>query len=315
MQNKLLINFSKKFWFWFWKKLMNGFAPSDAQGNYKRPKGIKVNNDYDINNQNGTIYLLVGNSCPWCQRALLVYQIRKLFKKINVIFLKADLEHGEWVFNGKFKGYQRLSEVYIKAHKQKLFRATLPLLINFENNKINILSNESSQIIRLMNSIRQKSLLQSSQIRNCDKNILDLINSDINDGVYKCGFARNQLSYDIASKNLFSALSKIEKTLYKNQGDWILGEELSYADIYLFPTLIRWELIYSKLFKCTEKEISTFERIIEWRLKFFELSNVHKTCFENEWKKDYYKALFPLNPNQIVPVLPSLKKIIKSASY
>ena len=103
MQNKLLINFSKKFWFWFWKKLMNGFAPSDAQGNYKRPKGIKVNNDYDINNQNGTIYLLVGNSCPWCQRALLVYQIRKLFKKINVIFLKADLEHGEWVFNGKFK--------------------------------------------------------------------------------------------------------------------------------------------------------------------------------------------------------------------
>ena len=315
MQNKLLINFSKKFWFWFWKKLMNGFAPSDAQGNYKRPKGIKVNNDYDINNQNGTIYLLVGNSCPWCQRALLVYQIRKLFKKINVIFLKADLEHGEWVFNGKFKGYQRLSEVYIKAHKQKLFRATLPLLINFENNKINILSNESSQIIQLMNSIRQKSLLQSSQIRNCDKNILDLINSDINDGVYKCGFARNQLSYDIASKNLFSALSKIEKTLYKNQGDWILGEELSYADIYLFPTLIRWELIYSKLFKCTEKEISTFERIIEWRLKFFELSNVHKTCFENEWKKDYYKALFPLNPNQIVPVLPSLKKIIKSASY
>jgi len=315
MQNKLLINFSKKFWFWFWKKLMNGFAPSDAQGNYKRPKGIKVNNDYDINNQNGTIYLLVGNSCPWCQRALLVYQIRKLFKKINVIFLKADLEHGEWVFNGKFKGYQRLSEVYIKAHKQKLFRATLPLLINFENNKINILSNESSQIIRLMNSIRQKSLLQSSQIRNCDKNILDLINSDINDGVYKCGFARNQLSYDIASKNLFSALSKIEKTLYKNQGDWILGEELSYADIYLFPTLIRWELIYSKLFKCTEKEISTFERIIEWRLKFFELSNVDKTCFENEWKKDYYKALFPLNPNQIVPVLPSLKKIIKSASY
>ena len=93
--------------------------------------------------------------------------------------------------------------------------------------------------------------------------------------------------------------------------DWIFGKELTYADIYLFPTLIRWELIYSKLFKCTEQELSSFEKIIEWRLKFFKLSNVNRTCFDNEWKKDYYKALFPLNPNQIIPVLPSLKEIMK----
>jgi len=57
-------------------------------------------------------------------------------------------------------------------------------------------------------------------------------------------------------------------------------------------------------------EIS-FEKIIEWRLKFFKLSNVNRTCFDNEWKKDYYKALFPLNPNQVIPVLPSLQEIMK----
>ena len=99
--------------------------------------------------------------------------------------------------------------------------------------------------------------------------------------------------------------------LQKNKGDWIFGEELTYADIYLFPTLIRWELIYSKLFKCTEQELSSFEKIIEWRLKFFNLSNVNRTCFDNEWKKDYYKALFPLNPNQLIPVLPSLEEIMR----
>jgi len=290
---------------------MNGFAPSDVHGNYKRPKGITINNEYDINNENGQIYLLVGNSCPWCQRTLLVHEIKHLSKKVKVIFLKADVEHGEWIFNKKIKGCARLSDLYKKANKKIIFRATLPLLISFVKDEINILSNESSQIIRLLNSIQSTSKDKTLKIKECDQQLLDLIHNNINNGVYRCGFARNQSSYEKASENLFAALNEIEDIMSRNKGDWIFGEELTYADIYLFPTLIRWELIYSKLFKCTEKELSSFEKIIEWRLKFFKLSNVNRTCFENEWKKDYYKALFPLNPNQLIPVLPSLKKIMK----
>jgi len=173
------------------------------------------------------------------------------------------------------------------------------------------LSNESSQIIKLLNSIKIQSKIQILTIKDCNQKFLDLINNSINDGVYKCGFARNQSAYENASRNLFAAINEVENFLQKNEGGWIFGEELSYADIYLFPTLIRWELIYSKLFKCTEQELSSFEKIIEWRLKFFKLSNVKRTCFDNEWKKDYYKALFPLNPNQIIPVLPSLSEIMK----
>ena len=310
MQNKYLINFSQKFWFWFWTKLMDGFAPSDSQGNYKRPKGITIENDYDINNYKESIYLLVGNSCPWCHRPLLVYQLKNLSKQIKLIFLKADIENGEWIFEKEFKGCIRLSKLYKKAHKKKLFRATLPLLINSSNDEVSILSNESYQIIELLNSIKRESINQSLYIKNCDQKILDLIHHNINNGVYKCGFARNQKSYEIASKNLFSALDVIETTLNQNKGIWIYGTELTYADIYLFPTLIRWELIYSRLFKCTEKNILDYKKIIEWRLMFFEFYNVHKTCFENEWKKDYYKVLFPLNPNQIIPILPSLKEIM-----
>ena len=310
MQNKLLVKTSKKFWFWFWKQLMNGFAPSDLQGNYKRPKGITINKEYDINNQNGKIYLLVGNSCPWCQRTLLIHKLKNLSKEIKVIFLKADIEHGEWKFNEAFKGFTRLSNLYKRANKKIIFRATLPILISCVKDEINILSNESSQIIRLLNLIKSNSKDSTLRINDCNQKILDLIHNNINDGVYKCGFARNQSSYEKASKNLFSALNEVENSLQKNKGDWILGEELTYADIYLFPTLIRWELIYSKLFKCTEQELSKFEKIIEWRLKFFKLSNVDKTCHDNEWKKDYYKALFPLNPNQLIPVLPSLKEIL-----
>ena len=65
---------------------MNGFAPSDLHGNYKRPKGITIDSKYDINNENGQIYLLVGHSCPWCQRTLLVKEIKDLSKKVKVIF-------------------------------------------------------------------------------------------------------------------------------------------------------------------------------------------------------------------------------------
>ena len=314
MQNKYLIKGSRKLWFWFWTKLMNGFAPSDIQGNYKRPKGIKIDNKYDINNANRQIYLLVGYSCPWCQRTLLVHKIKHLSKTVKVIFLKADFEHGEWIFNTKFKGCMRLSDLYKKANKKIIFRATLPLLINFVKDEVNILSNESSHIIRLLNSINNNSIHNTFKIKDCSQKLLDLIHNNINDGVYRCGFARNQSSYEKASKNLFAALNEIEDRMIQNKGDWVFGEELTYADIYLFPTLIRWELIYSKLFKCTEQEISDFKKIIEWRLKFFKLSNVEKTCFDNEWKKDYYKALFPLNPNQLIPVLPSLKEIMKLES-
>jgi len=293
---------------------MNGFAPSDIQGNYKRPKGITINNEYDICNEEGQIYLLVGNSCPWCQRTLIIHEIKNLSEKVEVIFLKADVEHGEWIFNENFKGCIRLSEIYKKANKKINFRATLPVLISFIKDEVNILSNESSQIIRLLNSININSKHETLVVKDCNKELLDLIHYNINDGVYRCGFSRNQSSYEKASKNLFEALSKVENLIIQNQGDWIFGENLTYADIYLFPTLIRWELIYSKLFKCTETELSNFEKIIEWRLKFFKLSNVDKTCYDNEWKKDYYKALFPLNPNQVIPVLPSLKEIMRLES-
>ena len=87
MQNKYLIKASRKFWFWYWTQLMNGFAPSDIQGNYKRPKGITIDSEYDINNESGQIYLLVGNSCPWCHRTLLIHKIKHLSKKVKVIFV------------------------------------------------------------------------------------------------------------------------------------------------------------------------------------------------------------------------------------
>ena len=128
----------------------------------------------------------------------------------------------------------------------------------------------------------------------------NLIQENVNNGVYKCGFARNQKAYEKASENLFSALNIIEENLQSN-GPWLCGKNLSIADIRLFPTLIRWEAIYCPLFKCSNKPIESFPHIIKWRKNIFNMHNIKKTCDVDTWRKDYFGALFPLNPSSIIP--------------
>ena len=137
----------------------------------------------------------------------------------------------------------------------------------------------------------------------------NLIQENINNGVYKCGFARNQIAYEKASKDLFSALNNVEQYLQSN-GPWLCGESLSIADIRLFPTLIRWESIYEPLFKCSKKPLASYPNIIKWRKTIFNLYNVKNTCDADAWRKDYFGALFPLNPSCITPKGESIVDIV-----
>ena len=308
--NKHIVSIARQLWFWLWMKLMDGFAPSDKNGNYARPKGFSYHN-LKVN-KNKNYYLLVGATCPWCHRLMITYKLLNLSNKIKINLLIPKYKTGEWIFKKKFYNCKNLNEVYIKCNQTKIFRATLPTLLNCEDGEIKFISNESRDILKFLNSMNFNSLLVSDLIKDCDKTLLDLINDDINNGVYKCGFARNQNAYIEASQKLFAALTKIENMLDKNGGPWLLGKEISFADIYLFPTIIRWELIYSKLFKCTEKDISFFKNIVMWRYNFFKLRGISETCFYKNWLQDYYQAIFPLNPNQIIPLQPSLEEIINS---
>ena len=308
--NKHIVSIARQLWFWLWMKLMDGFAPSDKNGNYARPKGFSYHN-LKVN-KNKNYYLLVGATCPWCHRLMITYKLLNLSNKIQINLLIPKYKTGEWIFKKKFYNCKNLNEVYIKCNQTKIFRATLPTLLNCEDGEIKFISNESRDILKFLNSMNFNSLLVSDLIKDCDKTLLDLINDDINNGVYKCGFARNQNAYIEASQKLFAALTKIEKILDKNGGPWLLGKEISFADIYLFPTIIRWELIYSKLFKCTEKDISFFKNIVMWRYNFFKLRGISETCFYKNWLQDYYQAIFPLNPNQIIPLQPSLEEIVNS---
>jgi len=296
-------------------KLMDGFAPSDKKGNYKRPKGLSYKNPEIFINENKNLYLLVGITCPWCHRLIITHTLLKLSNEIKIIFLKPNYKTGEWIFKKDFYNCKNLKEVYSKCDQSKIFRATVPIFINYEDREMKLISNESRDILKILNSNTFNLSSKNNLIKDCDEKLLDLINEEINNGVYKCGFARNQNAYIEASQKLFSALTTIEQMLQENGGPWLLGNEISVADIYLFPTIIRWELVYSKLFKCTEKDIYFFENIIQWRYKFFHLKDISKTCSYKNWLKDYYQAIFPLNPNQIIPLHPSLEELINSKKF
>ena len=139
-----------------------------------------------------------------------------------------------------------------------------------------------------------------------------LVQQNINDGVYRCGFARNQTAYDKAAGALFTTLEKIESSL-SAKGPWICGEQLTLADIRLFPTLIRWEVVYMPLFKCLSDPLWTFPNIWSWRQRLMQIPEVAMTCDPSAWQEDYFGALFPLNPSGIVPKGPNLNSLINSS--
>jgi len=313
--NKYIIFIARKLWLWFWMKLMDGFAPSDKNGNYKRPKGYSYDNYVTDINENKNLYLLVGSTCPWCHRLIISHKLLNLSNKIKIIFLQPNYKTGEWTLKKDFYNCKNLQEVYLKCKETNIFRATVPAFINKKNQEMKLISNESRDILKIFSSNTFNSSSGSNLLEDCDEKLLDLINEDINNGVYKCGFARNQNAYVEASHKLFSALTTIENILQENGGPWLLGNKISLADIYLFPTIVRWEMVYSKLFKCTEKDICFYKNIILWRYKFFNLKGISKTCSYKNWLQDYYLAIFPLNPNQIIPLQPSLEELINSKKF
>ena len=140
----------------------------------------------------------------------------------------------------------------------------------------------------------------------------DLLQPAVNDGVYRCGFARNQAAYDRAENALFAALDEVEHSL-STRGPWLCGDRLTLADLRLFPTLIRWETVYSPLFGCSRRQLWQFPRIWQWRQKLFTLPGVQASCNAQAWKHDYFGALFPLNPGGIVPAAPDLSTLVNSS--
>jgi putative glutathione S-transferase len=299
---------------------MAGLGPADARGHYRRPEGAytslpPVPSDAAPAQSYG---LIVGRSCPWAHRAWLVWTLRGLEPTVRLLMVEPDPAAGRWRFPEPFLGCASLADLYRRSGGNRQARATVPLLVHLATGQI--LVNESARVIELLNRWPAAATapdLEPPEALEAIAGWRERFQDAVNDGVYRCGFARSQQAYDADQAALFAALEEADQALrlQEQAGQrWLCTADLpSLADVVLFPTLIRWEMVYAPLFGCSQRPLWQLAALWRWRSRFFALAGVAATCAAAQWRQDYFGALFPLHPSGLIPAGPDLATLVNSA--
>lgn len=248
---------------------------------------------------------------------MIVRALKKLESVISVSVVDYYMDKGGWKFSSSEEcpgaipdfiyGSKRLSELYFKADPSYTARFTVPVLWDKKNHTI--VNNESSEIIRIFNSSLDHLLPEEVQgVTFYPENLrpkIDEINGwiydQINDGVYKAGFARTQEAYEENVLRVFEGCDRVEGILRTNR--FLVGDKLTEADIRLFTTIVRFDPVYHGHFKCNLKTIThDYPNLLSWARRIYQLPGVSETVHMDHIKKHYYMSHTDYNPTQIVPI-------------
>jgi glutathionyl-hydroquinone reductase len=316
---KLIIGFGKFVWTTMWNLMMSQLAPRDRSGEYIRPNSELRNKiDTEIDNPyppaTGRYHLYVGLGCPWAHRTMVVRALKGLEEVISVSIVSPSPVEGGWVFDRPEENCRTLAELYQLANPEYSGRSTVPVL--WDKQTKTIVNNESAEIIVMLNSqFNQWATNPSLDLEPEDlKEKIDWWNEkiykNVNNGVYRCGFAQTQEAYNLACHELFTTLDEIDRALETNR--YLCGDRLTLADIRLFTTLFRFDVVYYGLFKCNRRQIKDYKNLGTYLRNLYQLPKVADTCDIEAVKRDYYGNLFPLNPGGIIPVGPDLTNLLVS---
>jgi len=262
----------------------------------------------------GRYHLYVSLACPWANRTLILRALKGLEEMISVSVVHPYMGENGWTFEpgpgvvaDPIAQAQYLYEVYLRAQPGYSGRVTVPVLWDLERDTI--VSNESSEIIRMFNSAFDG--ICASEGDYAPQDLLpqiDAINAEIydaiNNGVYKVGFATEQAVYEQEVQQLFAALDKLEATL--GQQRYLLGDVVTEADWRLFTTLIRFDAVYHGHFKCNLKRIADYPNLWRYTRELYQWPGVASTVNFDHIKQHYYRSHHSINPNGIVPAGPLL---------
>lgn len=261
----------------------------------------------------GRYHLYVSLACPWAHRTLIVRALKGLNDMISVDVVHPLMLDNGWTFDNDFTaatgdslfGHDFMHQIYTQNDANYSGRVTVPVL--WDKEQACIVSNESSEIIRMLNSAFNE--IGAHEIDLCPTTLageIDMINKliyePINNGVYKAGFATTQEAYNEAVTSLFEQLDMIERRLTPQR--YLVGKNITEADIRLFTTLIRFDPVYVQHFKCDRKRISEYPALSNYLRDIYQHAGVSETCDLEHIRHHYYRSHPTINPHGIISIGP-----------
>jgi len=269
----------------------------------------RITHDGEFQPEAGRYHLYVSLACPWAHRTLIFRKLKALEKLIDVSIVSPYMLENGWQFDvpEPLYGFDYAHQIYTKADGNYSGRVTVPIL--WDKQRETIVCNESAEIIRMFNSeFNELTGNNDDYYPEALRGEIDEINAfvydNINNGVYRCGFATVQDAYDEAFDALFSALDVVEARLSKQR--YLVGEVLTEADWRLFTTLIRFDAVYVGHFKCNRQRIADYSNLSNYLRELYQYKSVSETVNMQHIKQHYYGSHESINPTRIVPKGPVL---------
>ena len=303
--------------------IISQFPRESSNGSFKRQKSIFrsiIDEEGQYKQEKGRYHLYLSYACPWAHRTLIVRELKELDAVVSVSFVNPIRDDKGWCFESEnnqyidpLNGFSYLMEAYKIMDSKYDMRVTVPVLWDKQTKQI--VNNESSDIIIMLNSkfnqyTDSKLNLYPEGMRIEIDEINQYIYTNINNGVYKCGFAANQEVYEGEVANLFNALDKIELRLAGRT--YLVGDRLSLADIRLFVTLIRFDAVYFNHFKTNRQHIYEYTNLWNFVKLLYNNKQIKPTVKFDEIKDHYFKTHPSINPSSIVPVGPNIEKLLST---
>ena len=264
--------------------------------------------------ERGRYHLYVSLACPWAHRTLIFRSLKKLEEAIGISVTHWRSREMGWTFEpapgviaDEVNGCDRIHQLYQIADAAYSGRATVPIL--WDKARRTIVNNESSEIIRMLNSAFDGVGAASGDyypapLRAQIDPINERVYRTLNNGVYRAGFARSQAAHEEAVRPLFETLDWLEERL--GRGRYLLGAALTEADWRLFTTLVRFDAVYYGHFKCNLKRIADYPRLAAYTRDLYQHDGVAQTVDLWHIKAHYYESHLHVNPSGIVPLGPLL---------